>query len=474
MEKVVVRFAPSPTGFLHIGGARTALFNYLFAKHHGGKFRLRIEDTDKNRSKQEFTDQILSSMAWLGLEPDGQIIFQSKRTGKYRDAVEKLLKSGKAYRCFCTRDEIKTRRGNDPGWKYDRKCAALSQNEINEKMNEGKPFVIRLKIPQGIVRFKDLVRGEMKFHPKEFEDFIIVRSDGSPVYQLTVVVDDHDMGITHVIRGDDHLSNTPKQIFLYQALEAPVPEFGHIPLILGPDKKRLSKRHGATSVEEYRRMGFLPEALANFIALLGWNPGDDREIIGIKELIREFSIKRISGNAAVFDYNKALWLNSRYISAMPDEKLTNIFVHLYKQKGIKLEISERVTRIVNLLRPRVKTTVELWDAGLFFFKQPQNYDEKGVRKHFSAEDTVKILKSDADLIQQCKPFTETELENRLRALAEREGEKAARYIHPLRLALTGSTASPGIFETILLIGRDECVLRIKKAIRFIESIKGRE
>jgi len=474
LEKIVVRFAPSPTGFLHIGGARTALFNYLFARHHSGMFRLRIEDTDKNRSRQEFTDQILSAMAWLGLKPDGEIIFQSERTEYYRDAVEKLLATGKAYRCFCTREEIEARRGTDPGWKYDRKCASLSEDEINENINAGKSFVVRLKIPETVVQFKDMVRGDMRFDSKEFEDFIIVRSDGSPIYHLTVVADDYDMGITHVIRGDDHLSNTPKQIFLYRALGIPAPEFAHIPLILGPDKKRLSKRHGATSVEEYRRMGFLPEALTNFIALLGWNPGDDREIMGMEELVREFSIERISGNAAVFDFEKALWLNSRYIAALPDNELVDIFIELYRNKGVNIEMSERIIRIANLLRPRVKTTVELWDAGVFFFKQPQAYDEKGVRKHFSPENTVKILEADADLIQSCEPFIEKELETRLRAMAEREGEKAARFIHPLRLALTGSTASPGIFETIVLIGRDECVRRIENAVRFIQTKKGRE
>lgn len=469
MKKTVVRFAPSPTGFLHIGGARTALFNYLFARHVNGEFRLRIEDTDKNRSKPEFTEQILSSMTWLGLKADGEIVFQSKRTTKYRNAVEKLLESGRAYRCFCTREEIEERRGNDPGWKYDQKCATLSKGEIQEKLDAGEPFVVRLKVPREAVQFNDLVRGEMRFNADEFEDFIIVRSDGSPIYQLTVVVDDHDMGITHVIRGDDHLSNTPKQIFLYRALGFTPPVFGHIPLILGPDKKRLSKRHGATSVEEYKNQGFLPQALVNFIALLGWNPGDDREIMGMTELTRAFSVERISKNAAVFDFTKALWLNGQYISMLPDEKLEDIFIELYENKGINLEKTPRLTKIVNLLRPRVRTTVELWDAGLFFFRAPETYAPKGVRKHFSGEDTEKILNADAELIQSCEPFNEEELEARLRGRAEREGQKAARYIHPLRLALTGSTASPGIFETVLLIGREECVRRIQNAIEFIKK-----
>lgn len=470
MEKVVVRFAPSPTGNLHIGGARTALFNYLFAKHHNGSFRLRIEDTDRNRSKPEFTEQILASMDWLGLEPDGEVVFQSSRFSQYDNAIEKLLKNGQAYRCFCTRDEIDMRRAGDPGWKYDQKCASLTQDEIQQNLDDERSFVVRLRIPSNPVLFHDLIRGDVTFNGDEFEDFIIVRSDGTPIYQLTVVVDDHDMGITHVIRGDDHLSNTPKQIFLYRALGFEPPAFAHIPLILGPDKKRLSKRHGATSVEEYREQGFLPEALVNFIALLGWNPGDDREIMSLDEMIEEFSTERISRSAAVFDSAKALWLNGQYISKLSNEELEYIFINLYEKKGISVENSDRLVKILNLLRPRVRTITELYESGLFFFRQPDNYEEKGVRKHFSKGNVEEVLKADAGLIENCNPFSEAELEKQLRAEADREGSKAAHYIHPLRLALTGSISSPGIFETIVLIGRDECIARIKRAIAYISSM----
>ncbi len=470
MEKIVVRFAPSPTGHLHIGGARTALFNYLFAKHHNGLFRLRIEDTDQKRSKPEFTEQILASMAWLGLEPDGEVVFQSQRSAQYQNAVEKLLKTGQAYRCFCTREEIEGRRAGDPAWKYDQKCASLNEDEIQGNLDHGRPYVVRLRIPLELIQFSDIVRGEMKFSGREFEDFIIVRSDGSPIYQLTVVVDDNDMGITHVIRGDDHLSNTPKQIFLYRALGLEPPAFAHIPLILGPDKKRLSKRHGATSVEEYREQGFLPEALVNFIALLGWNPGDDREIMSLDEMIEEFSTERISKSAAVFDSAKALWLNGQYISKLSVEEFEYIFINLYEEKGISVEKSEKLVKILNLLRPRVRTITELYDAGSFFFRQPESYEEKGVRKHFSGDNAREILEADAGLIENCNPFTEAELEKQLRAEADRAGGKAAIYIHPLRLALTGKTSSPGIFETIVLIGREECIARIKNAITYIGSM----
>jgi len=474
VEKVVVRFAPSPTGYLHIGGARTALFNYLFAKHQNGVFRLRIEDTDKNRSKPEFTEQILASMAWLGLKPDGEVVFQSRRMAQYQKVVEKLIESGRAYRCFCTREEIDERRGGDPGWKYDRKCDSLTEDQIQQNLIEGSPFVVRLRIPSEHVHFHDLVRGDVSFDGIEFEDFIIVRSDGSPVYHFSVVVDDHDMGITHVIRGDDHLSNTPKQIFLFRAMGFEPPIYAHIPLILGSDKKRLSKRHGATSVEEYREQGFLPEALVNFIALLGWNPGDDREIMGLDEMIEEFSTERISRSAAVFDSAKALWLNGQYISKLSDEALEHIFVKVYEKQGISVENSDRLVKILDLLRPRVRTITELYDAGLFFFRQPDNYEEKGVRKYFSGDNAREILEENAHLIENCSPFDEVELEEQLRAKAEREGGKAAFYIHPLRLALTGSISSPGIFEIIVLIGRDECIARIKRAIAYINSIKGLE
>ncbi len=474
MEKVVVRFAPSPTGFLHIGGARTALFNYLFAKHYGGQFRLRIEDTDVKRSKPEYTDQILDSMDWLGLKPDGELVFQSKRFPRYREAVATLLEKKRAYRCFCTREEIESRRGGDPGWKYDRKCAGLSEGEIEEKLQAGKSFVIRLKIPSENIMFEDLIRGELRFNSSEFEDFIIVRSDGSPIYQLTVVVDDFDMGITHVIRGDDHLTNTPKQIFLYRALGFTPPEFGHIPLILGPDKKRLSKRHGATSVGEYREMGFLPEALVNFIALLGWNPGDDREIMTISDMISEFSLGRISKSAAVFDFTKALWLNGRYISRLSDHQMENIFVDLYEKNGIQVRRTGKLKKIISLLRPRVRTINDLLDTGIFFFQRPEKYNEKGVRKYFSGENAVEILQQNAHLIRDCQPFTEAELEKRLRAKAEKAGRKAAHYIHPLRLALTGKTASPGIFEVITLIGQVESAVRCEKAIEFIREKRGKD
>ncbi len=464
-----VRFAPSPTGYLHIGGARTALFNYVFAKGRNGKFLLRIEDTDTERSKKEYTEQIIRSLEWLGIKHDEDIVFQSERFGKYKEYADKLLKDRKAYRCFCTKEEIEEKKKNNPKWKYDRKCLNLSQEKIEQNLKEGKPYTIRLKLPDTEIKFYDHVRGEMKFHSKDFEDFIIVRSNGVPIYQFTVVIDDYEMGITHVIRGDDHLSNTPKQILIYQALGFDIPEFAHIPLILGQDKKRLSKRHGATSVEEYRENGFLPEALVNFIALLGWSPGDDREMLSLEEIIKEFSLERINKSPAVFDYKKALWLNGKYISTKSNDYLFPYFKQSFEKHGIAIERNEKTEKILELLKTRVKTLNEFYDFGYYFFKDPETYDEKGINKYFKKENSKEILNKLIEIFEKTEPFTEEKLEETLRSEAEKMELSAAKLIHPLRLAITGYTVSPGIFETAVLIGRENCIRRIKKALDFLSQ-----
>ena len=464
-----VRFAPSPTGYLHIGGARTALFNYVFAKGRNGKFLLRIEDTDTERSKKEYTEQIIRSLEWLGIKHDEDIVFQSKRFGKYKEYADKLLKDRKAYRCFCTKEEIEEKKKNNPKWKYDRKCLNLSQEKIEQNLKEGKPYTIRLKLPDTEIKFYDHVRGEMKFHSKDFEDFIIVRSNGVPIYQFTVVIDDYEMGITHVIRGDDHLSNTPKQILIYQALGFDIPEFAHIPLILGQDKKRLSKRHGATSVEEYRENGFLPEALVNFIALLGWSPGDDREMLSLEEIIKEFSLERINKSPAVFDYKKALWLNGKYISTKSNDYLFPYFKQSFEKHGIAIERNEKTEKILELLKTRVKTLNEFYDFGYYFFKDPETYDEKGINKYFKKENSKEILNKLIEIFEKTEPFTEEKLEETLRSEAEKMELSAAKLIHPLRLAITGYTVSPGIFETAVLIGKENCIRRIKKALDFLSQ-----
>ncbi len=468
-KEIRVRFAPSPTGYLHIGGARTALFNYVFAKGRNGKFLLRIEDTDTERSKKEYTEQIIRSLEWLGIKHDEDIVFQSERFGKYKEYADKLLKEGKAYRCFCTKEEIEEKKKNNPKWKYDRKCLNLSKEEIEKNLKEGKPYTIRLKLPDTGIEFYDHVRGEMKFHSKDFEDFIIVRSNGVPIYQFTVVIDDYEMGITHVIRGDDHLSNTPKQILIYKALGFDIPEFAHIPLILGQDKKRLSKRHGATSVEEYRENGFLPEALVNFIALLGWSPGDDREILSLEEIIKEFSLERINKSPAVFDYKKALWLNGKYISTKSNDYLFPYFKESFEKHGIAIERNKKTEKILELLKTRVKTLNEFYEFGFYFFKDPETYDEKGINKYFKKENSKEILSKLVEILEKTEPFTEEKLEEVLRSEAEKMDLSAAKLIHPFRLAITGYTVSPGIFETAVLIGKENCIKRIKKALDFLSQ-----
>ncbi len=468
-KEIRVRFAPSPTGYLHIGGARTALFNYVFAKKHNGKFLLRIEDTDTERSKKEFTEQIIRSLEWLGIKHDEEIVYQSERFEIYKKYAEKLLYEGKAYRCFCSKEELEERKKNNPKWKYDRKCLNLSEKEIEKNLQEGKPYTIRLKLPDTEINFFDHVKGDMKFHSKDFEDFIIVRSNGVPIYQFTVVIDDFEMGITHVIRGDDHLSNTPKQILIYQALGFDIPEFAHIPLILGQDKKRLSKRHGATSVEEYRDAGFLPEALVNFIALLGWSPGDDREMLSLNEIISEFSLEKINKSPAVFDYKKALWLNGKYISSKDTDYLFPYFKKSFEKHGIKIERNEKTEKILELLKTRVKTLNEFYDFGYYFYKDPESYDEKGIRKYFQKENSIELLNKLIEILNKTEPFTEEKLEEVLRREAEEMELSAAKLIHPFRLAITGYTVSPGIFETAVLIGKENCIKRIKKALDFLSQ-----
>jgi len=472
INQTVVRFAPSPTGNLHIGGARTALFNYLFAKHNGGRFLLRIEDTDRERSRDEYTAQILDSLAWMGLTHDGDPVFQSDRTALYLNAVQDLLASGAAYRCFCSREDLLKQREAGDNWKYDGRCRHLKQQEIKDRLEEDRPFVVRLFIPEGRIAFEDRVRGHVEIAGSELEDLVLLRSDGSPTYQLTVVVDDHDMAVTDVIRGEDHLTNTFKQIVIYQAMQWPTPMFAHIPLILGPDRKRLSKRHGATAVDEYRSMGFLPEALVNFIALLGWNPGDDRELFALADLIQAFSLDRVSPSGGVFDIRKAEWFNSQYIAALPVNDLADRLADRFPELASAVSGNDPWKALVKLLQPRLRFLGDFPDQAEPFLEAPFRYDEKGVQKHFRHRESPEILEELIRLLQSVMPFNEIELEQALRQRAEEREWKAAALIHPLRLALTGRTSSPGIFETAVWLGRDECVRRVEQASRFVEGDSG--
>ena len=475
-NNVRVRFAPSPTGWLHIGGARTALFNYLYARNREGAFLLRIEDTDKERSHQEMTDAILRSLRWLGLDWDEPEVYQSAGRKVHIRRCLDLVEQGKAYRCFCTPEELEERRQNAEGgraFQYDGRCRGLSGTETEEKLSRGLPYTVRFKTPPGETAFTDMVCGPVTVAHSEIGDFIILRSDGTPVYQVAVVSDDHDAGITHVIRGDDHLSNTPKQILLYQAFAMDIPRFAHVPMILGPDKKRLSKRHGAASVEEFREGGIMPEALCNFLALLGWSPGNDREIMTLHEMIELFSLERISRNPAVFDEEKLEWMNSRYIQESDSGMLADLLAQdeqaaaLFDAAG---EGSSYITAVVDLFKPRMKRLTEFVPQARFFFEDPAEYDEKAVRKHWLNPGAGQRLRMIRERLSELTEWSESAVESVIRGAAEEEEVGAGKMIHPVRLALTGSGSSPGIFEVIVLLGRERVISRLDSALKEMDSL----
>lgn len=475
----VLRFAPSPTGYLHVGGARTAIFNWLIARHNSGKFLLRIEDTDRVRSTEESIRKIISALEWLGLDWDGDIFYQSANRQRHLDVAQQLLDSGKAYRCFCTKEELEEKRRRAEALKlnkhYDGTCRHLTPEQIQQKLDQGLPYAIRFKVPEGSVTFNDLIHGPMTISNETLDDFIIVRSDNTPVYQLAVVVDDHDMGVNLVLRGDDHISNTNKQILLYQALSWEAPQFGHVPLILGPDKNRLSKRHGATSVEEFKSMGIFPEALFNYLCLLGWSPGDDRELFSKEELIEHFRIDRINKTPAVFDLQKLLWMNSKYLAQKPVEALLPFVADWLNKNHFPTSVLEdkRFKYLIRLFQIRSQTVKELTENLRLFFEDPAEYEEKGVKKFFLKENSATILNDLFELFKnQSDNFFDDldQIEQAIRQLAESKGLSAGKVIHPLRLALTGKTASPGIFELIFVLGQKKVLTRIKNALNYIKKL----
>lgn len=477
-SEVRVRFAPSPTGYLHIGGARTAVFNYLFARKHGGKFLLRIEDTDLARSGEDMVRAILEGLQWLGLQWDEPPVYQSSRFEVYRTRARELVDSGKAYFCYCTKEELEEERRRarerGEGYRYSGRCRNLSEAERAAFEAEGRKPVVRLRVREGRTGFHDHVHGYVEIDNEQLDDFVLLRSDGIPTYHLAVVVDDHEMGITHVIRGDDHLSNTPKHVLLYEAFGWELPEFAHVPLILGPDRKRLSKRHGATSIAEYAAKGYLPEAVVNFIALLGWNPGDDREIMSLEELIQAFDLSGISRASAIFDEAKLEWMNGVYIASYDLEKLTEKALPFFGQAfGWKeAELEQRrpyLTRVVELLRLRVRKLSDFPRVGRYFFEDPQEYEAKGVRKHFDEPGVADRLEQLASELAECEPFEAARIEAVLRGLAEKLSLKAAKLIHPARLAVTGVTGGPGLFELFEVLGRDVVVRRLRRAAELIRA-----
>jgi len=476
---VRVRIAPSPTGYLHVGTARTALFNYLFARKNNGKFILRIEDTDVQRSSQEMVDIIIDSISWLGLSWDEGPYFQSQRFDVYKKYAEMLLKSGKAYYCYCTKEEIEERKKKSiqkgKAWKYDRHCYYLTPEEKQRYEKEGRPKAIRFFVPEGVTSFIDLIHSEISRDNSDIEDFVILKSDGTASYNFAVVVDDHDMEISHVIRGDDHISNTFKQILVYNAIGWDTPEFGHLPLILGEDRSKLSKRHGAVAVSHYRDEGILPEAFVNFLALLGWSPGTEQEIFTMDELIRLFDLKGVGRKGAVFDIKKLLWMNGEYIKKMDrDELCTKIIPYLIKDNLVKKEqiessdFREYLCKVVSLMLPRLNTLRDFAKIGQYFFSEDFEYDEKGLKKH-KYEGLSDRLKDLNKKLEALDVFDEKACSALLYKMADEQGFKPGEIIHPVRLAISGMTFGPGLFELMEVLGKNKVIKRIERFVNFIEK-----
>jgi glutamyl-tRNA synthetase len=469
MSNVRVRFAPSPTGALHIGGVRTALFNWLFARHHGGKFILRIEDTDQTRSTDESIQIILDGMKWIGLDWDEGPFRQTERMDVYREHVERLLKAGKAYYCYCTPEELEARRkeamaaGRPP--KYDRKCRSLAAPVPGRT-----PAVRFLSSDEGQTVVRDLIRGAVTFENQQLDDLIIQRSDGFPTYNFAVVVDDVTMNISHVIRGDDHLNNTPRQIQLYRAFGYEPPEFAHLPMILGSDKTKLSKRHGATAVTEYIAQGYLPEALVNYLARLGWSHGD-QEIFSNQELIEKFSLETVGKAPSVFNPEKLLWLNHHYIQQADPGRLADLVLDLLKKDGIitagKEPDVEWFKKLVKILIERSHTLVEMKTAALPFIAKNITMDEKAKAKHLTP-DAAPLLSELTARLRSIESFSHAELEKVFNALVAEKGLKLGKLAQPVRVALTGGTVSPGIFEVIEVMGKEKTIKRIETAINMIK------
>ncbi|MBC8174399.1 MAG: glutamate--tRNA ligase [Candidatus Marinimicrobia bacterium] len=467
MKPVRVRFAPSPTGELHLGGVRTALFNWLFAKHHKGKFFLRIEDTDPVRSRKEYEEQICDSLKWFGLQWDGPIVFQSQRLVDYKAAIRKLLETGKAFRCFCSPDKLEKDRKQAPkggrDYRYPGTCKNLSLEEQKRRLNQGEPFAVRLKIPRGVISFNDQIYGNIRVKNSEIDSFIISRSNGSPTYNLVVVVDDHFMGITHVIRGDDHLTNTPKQILIYKVLGFDIPKFAHLPMILGPDKRRLSKRHGATGIQAFRWQGYLPQALLNYLVFLGWNPDTEQEIFTLDELVRKFHLQQVQKKAAIYDEKKLNWISGQHMVQMPAEALLSRIREL-NPEWRKEENEDYLLKIVEIQKKRLKTLSEIMTHSNFFFDDPTSYDLKTARKRWGSEGVNFLIQDFMARLEIMEEWSVGLLESELRKFCEERGISSSKLIHPVRLALSGVPHGPSLFLMMEMLGKVTCLRRLKTAL----------
>lgn len=484
-----VRFAPSPTGYLHVGGARTALFNWLFARHENGTLLLRVEDTDVERNKPELVDGILAGLHWLGIEWDEGPFFQSQRLEKYREAAERVLASGAAFACYCKGSsyaggdhaEESEGEGGDDSPKSVKAapcpCRDLSESDRAVKEKEGIPRAIRFRTPRsGATHFEDAVFGRREVQNADIEDFVLLRSNGLPTYQLSVVVDDIEMRITHIIRGADHLSNTPKQVLLYQALGATAPIFAHVPLILGPDRTRLSKRHGATSVGSYAEEGILPEAFRNFLALLGWSPGDDSEFLRTSELVDRFSLSGVSRTNAIFDRAKLEWFNTQYLQKPPVEELLPFVEAELKRAGL-WEGSQAsrdpawFAHAVDLIRPRTRLLADFTGWARAFFTDDFTYDPEACGKFWKDERLAGLLEKLAASLEALADWNHDACDAALRGLATAEGVKAGLLINATRVAIVGRAVAPPLFDTMVVLGKDRVVNRLRRALPYVSETK---
>jgi glutamyl-tRNA synthetase len=469
-----VRFAPSPTGNLHVGVARTALHNWLLARKYGGTFLLRIEDTDRARSTDESTRGIFDGMRWLGLNWDEEVTYQGANLPRHQADAQRLLDSGAVYRCFCTAEELDQRRAEaearGEAFKYDRRCDRLTPAEVQRRVAAGDPFVLRFRVPEGDTDWDDLVHERITFPNKDIEDFVILRSDGTPIYNMAVVSDDIDARVTLVMRGDDHISNTPKQILLYRALGARLPVFAHLPMIHGTDGKKLSKRHGATFLGDYREQGILPSAMDNFLALLGWSPGGDKEVMTMAELIEHFSPDGLLKKAAVFDPTKLEWMNGQHLNMVPVAEVEPLITPAIVNAGLATADWLAANRswyltLLELLRVRSRTVSDIVRQATPYFGDSVELDPDAVAKQWKDPATGDLLADARTALANTKDWSAAPLEEALRGVAERRGLGAGKLFQPLRVALTGSAVSPGIFDVLMLLGRERSLARIDAALR---------
>jgi glutamyl-tRNA synthetase len=478
MNEIRVRFAPSPTGYLHVGGLRTALYNYLFARNTGGKFILRIEDTDRNRYVEGAVENLISTLKWAGLDFDegpgkegryGPYI-QSERLDIYKQSVTRLIEKKKAYYCFCSSERLSRLREeqqkNNQQTMYDKHCLTLSAEDIKNNLDSGIPYVIRMNVGTGeIVTVNDLIRGTVEFNSSTIDDQVLLKSDGYPTYHLANVIDDHMMDISHVIRGEEWLPSTPKHVLLYKAFDWEIPAFAHLPLLLNPDKTKLSKRQGDVAVEDYRNKGYLNDALVNFVLLLGWNPGDEREFFYLDEMVKSFSLDQVNKSGAVFNIEKLNWLNAEHLRKKNNEEI----LPFLKNELIKIGLTgtfedSYLVKVIEVMRERVAFVKEIPEKGSYFFRDPSEYEEEPVKKRWNAEarqNLEKLRNSFADLTEESKES----FQDKLKKTAEDNGTSAGKFIHPLRLAISGVGGGPGVYDIAAIIGKEKTLQRIDTALR---------